>query len=538
MSKRFATIFFITIATIMILAVAFFMILFLAPGVSLFGIRYIGQDLHVYDSGKVDLNKDYGGDPSGIVLNTYEVPITVHFTEDRNFMVRYYCNFNGITNSKIDDPSMTIERKGGNIVITTSEFHKVIYETSTSERFIDLYIPLTAVSGTGAEYITSLEINSTKSSVDFIKAEEYDERTPTFSSIGVTTNGKVNYGTAIMTTTYRLSTSSSIKINENWSNFIYATNYSLKSTSGKITLECPVSGNLDLETKNGSISLVSCRNLYVKTNHGSIKSATGNTVRVNGLVDIETKSGSVTLGDILGIGENKIQTSSGKVVLNKIINGTITTQRGSVTIKSVTQANIETNVGNVVVEESLGSINVKTKRGNITLGGENITMSNPTVFSRLGKVNLKSADGTVDIETISSNVNFKNRTSENITIKCGGKLDADAVTGRVDIFAEKDSTVKFSKITDVSILEFGEGAKEVNVYALENTIREGSNIGYRIYGSSMVIKEYRNNSYITYDGMSGSGRDKYEYNINYSTYLKLTSKDNKAKVNLFFKAPN
>ena len=125
-------------------------------------------------------------------------------------------------------------------------------------------------------------------------------------------------------------------------------------------------------------------------------------------------------------------------MLGKIKDGTIITQRGSVTIKSVSNATIDTNVGNVIVEESLGSIVAKTKRGNITLGGENLTMNNATVFSRLGKVNLKSADGTTSVETISSNVNIKNRTSENFTIKCGGKLNAEGLTGKVNIFAEKD----------------------------------------------------------------------------------------------------
>ncbi len=535
MSKRFATIFFITVATIMILAVVFFMVLFLAPGVTVFGIRYIGQDLHKYESGKIELNKEYGGDFSALTLNTHEVPVNVYFTESMSYYVEYYCNFNGITNSKISDPSMKIERKGTEIIITTSEYHKVIYETSSSERYINLYIPLVSVSGAGVDYTTALEINSNKSPITFTKDDRTDERTPTFNTISLTTNGKVNYNTPIMTNNFRLSTSSSIKVNENWSNFIYSTNYSLKSTSGKIELNCPVSGNLDLETKNGSISLVSCKNLYAKSSHGSIKSAGENPVKISGIVDIETKSGSVTLGDINGIGENKIKTSSGKVVLGKIKDGTIITQRGSVTIKSVSNATIDTNVGNVIVEESLGSIVAKTKRGNITLGGENLTMNNATVFSRLGKVNLKSADGTTSVETISSNVNIKNRTSENFTIKCGGRLNAEGLTGKVNIFAEKDSTVSFSRISDVSVLDFGASAKEVSVYALGNT---KDDIGYRVYGSSVIIKEYRNNAYITYDGTNGSGRDKYEYNVNWSTYLKLTSKDNKAKVNLFFKAPN
>ena len=80
MSKRFATIFFISVATIMIIAVVLFLILFLAPGVSIFGLRYIGAGMHDYTKAKVNLYERYGGSYRGITINTYEVPVNIIFT--------------------------------------------------------------------------------------------------------------------------------------------------------------------------------------------------------------------------------------------------------------------------------------------------------------------------------------------------------------------------------------------------------------------------------------------------------------------------
>ena len=112
MSKRFANNIFHNCRNHNDISSGIFYGAILAPGVTVFGIRYIGQDLHKYESGKIELNKEYGGDFSALTLNTHEVPVNVYFTESMSYYVEYYCNFNGITNSKISDPSMKIERKG------------------------------------------------------------------------------------------------------------------------------------------------------------------------------------------------------------------------------------------------------------------------------------------------------------------------------------------------------------------------------------------------------------------------------------------
>lgn len=532
MSKRFATIFFITVATIIILCVAFFLVLFLAPGISIFGLKYIGKDLHAYNSGKVNLNSALGESYTGIVVNTYEVPIYVEFTEDWSFQVEYYDNYNGLTTTKMDtqtgNPTVTLNGDAQNMIITTKEYHKTIYETSTSTRYLKLYVPIAVIKD---NYKFNLTINSTKSDVTFTKTEAGDISNITFNTVKIKTTGKIVYGVQVNAVNFDLEASSSITINEKKDNTVNATNYKLKSTSGKIAIKAPIDGDLNLETKNGSISLISCKNLYATTTYGNIKCAGEGLINLTGIVEINTKSGNVTLGNVTGGGTNKITTSSGSVKINKINDGEITTKRGSVTILSVDNFKIETNVGKVNIQEAISSLNVKTRRGRITLGGENMTMNNITAESTLGRIIVKSASGVVNISTASSNIDFTNLASEDITISCGGKLTAKALKGNISVKAAKNSDISFTKISGASSFEFGAECKQVNITALENTRND---TGYNISCAGISIYEYKNNAYITVDG-NASDRKTYEGNALLSNYLHV--KAEQAKVNLYVKAP-
>lgn len=534
MSKRFAAIFFISLASLIILFVFLFILLFLAPGVSLFGLKYIAHGTHTFSTGEVDLYDYFGSRYSTIILNTYEVPVEVRFTGERQVIIEFYESYEGLTKSKIQDPSIDYSIVDGQIVITTSEFHRAIYETSTSKRYFKIYFPVTDLIDENAY---KLYINSTHSPVSFHNDAEENTLTPKFNTLSITTSGAVNYQTKVDTKTYVLSTASSITINNDGQNMVNAENYFLKSSSGKISVQSPVSGDLHLETKNGSISLVSCKNLYVSTKYGNVSRFGDGEITVDGIAEISTTAGNVTLGEVKAAnGESKISTSSGNVKITQIQNGSVTTKRGRVEIKSVNAFKIETDVGKVYVEEALSSIEVTTKRGDIHLGGENMPMANPKVFSRLGRVYVNSASGDVDIETISSNVEFNNTSSQNIRISSGGKLTANKLTGKVNIFAEKDSKISFERISDISELEFGASCNKIEITALNNTKED---VGYRIYGSSVVISELKNGSYIQSEGMDGNNRTEYTYNNSGTTaYLGVKSKDNKARVELYLKAPN
>lgn len=535
MSKRFATIFFISVATIIILLVVFFLILFLAPGVSIFGLRYIGTGLHTCKTGKINLYQEYGGNYQGIEITAYEVPVNIKFTEERYYQVEYFDEYAGLTTTKIDDPSMKTSFTGGIVHINISEFHKFLWQTSTSDRYINLYVPLAYVSDGINNSSINLEIKSTKSPVTFSKDETTDERVPAFKSIKIKTNGKVNYNTKVTAELYQLDTSHSISINKDKSNIVEAKGYNLKSTSGKIKIESDVENDITAETKNGSISLISCKNLIAKTEYGSIKYAGegDGKVQIRGVVNIETKSGNITLGNVEGVGENKIVTKSGSIYIEKIVDGSATSQRGKVEIKSVQNFKIETNVGKVYVQESLSSVEVTTKRGDVHLGGDKMNMANPKVFSRIGRVYVTSASGNVDIETVSSNVEFKNTSSQNIKINCGAKLKAEGLTGTVDIYSEKDFSIKFSKISANSTVRFGGSCKKAEITALENTLDD---TGFTVMGKKVVLQQFVDNTYIYPNGQEANTPTvDNSLNKQFSYYLDVKPADatkNNAEINL------
>ena len=534
MSKRFAIIFFISLTTIILLFVFMVVFLFIAPGISIFGFKYIGRNMHPFGTGEVDLYELFSANFTGIVLNTDEVPIEVRFSQEWQFKLEYYENYEGLTTSKISDPTISYDYQDGNLIINTSEFHKFIYESSTSTRYLKLYIPVVQATEHNAY---NLVINSNRSNITFINENSEESRTPTLATLSLKTSGKVNYGARVDAETFILESASTITVDPANENSVHAKNYVLKSTVGKIDILSDVEGDLNLETKNGSISLISCNNLTVKTGYGNVGSAGADGVVVRGVANITTTAGNVVIKEVLSeSGESSITTSSGNIKINKIFNGSASTKRGRVEIVSVNAFKIESDVGKVFVEESLGSIDVSTKRGDIHLGGNQMILRNPKAFSRLGKVFVTSASGDVNIETIYSNVEFKNGGSENIFISAGGRLSADGLCGKVKIFAEDNSTLIFDKISDTSELEFGAKCKVIEIRALNNTKED---VSYKISGSPVLIREFKNNDFILFDGLDGNNRTDYSYNNSTTTaFLSVKSKNNQARVDIYFKAPN
>ena len=83
-----------------------------------------------------------------IRIETDQVPISVVFSQKYTYQVDYYDNYNGLTTSKFDDPSIEFSKdKDGTAVIKVKSFKKFIYENSNSNRYIRLLIPSTVITG-------------------------------------------------------------------------------------------------------------------------------------------------------------------------------------------------------------------------------------------------------------------------------------------------------------------------------------------------------------------------------------------------------
>ncbi len=518
MLKRLTSIIFIVLACVIFLGVIYFLILFLAPGFMLFGVKYIMLNTHIVSTGKTSITETLGSFTE-ITINAHEIPIYVVFTEDYDFQYIYYENFNGLTTSTFDDPSISSDKQSGVVTFEINEFRKFVLENSGSDRYFILYIPLNSISS--SSYL-NLTINSESSDITFIKNDSTDERIPHFNTITINTNGKIDYQTEIVATTYNLTTNRSVVIDED-SDIISATNYSINLSFGNITIGVAVSGDLDLTTKNGNIKLISCKNLTISTVFGNISSAGDDDINVSGVVNIVTRAGSVTLGKVSGSGQNYIKTSSGSIKIDSIGSGEIETNRGSVNIRSSDNLTITTSTGKVRVEISTTKLQVTTKRGNVELGSTGVLMNNATVTTNLGKVTMYSASGTTYIKTLSSDVIFYNYDSTDITIECGDDLTATGLTGNVNISAEGDVSLGFANLNGKVVVNLGEKSKTATVEVLNNTI---DSVGYILSGSSVSIYQQNRN------GSFSQLQPSYESNITFSALLTINGAN--ASISIYF----
>lgn len=520
MAKRFATMFFIMIGVVIFLLSAFLLVLFLAPGVSVFGIKYISINTHGVNTGKIKItstfNQKYGNTNfSGtVIINSSEVPVYVDFAEaGRDYYYEYYDNYSGITKSTFEDPSIIVERNdNGDAVLTVKSFETFAFENANSKRYVKVYIPLANISvsdyagkeqyiygdsdpGEQNKYQTSLIINAGAAPVSFSKSDS--DRAPAFKRVAISTTNNISYnGCHIKAMTFAFETNKSIRITAGLTSNVDAKSYELVSNSGNILVNREVKGDLSAKTRNGNIQLFRCNNLSIDTELGDVYSCIENMkIEVKGIVNIKTTAGSITINKILGDGQNKIETGSGSVSINSMKNGTVSTHRGSVNIKSVNDVVISSNMGNISVEEVLKSIDVSTKRGKVMLGGEGMILKSPKVSSHLGKIKVINASEKVYIETISSDIEFVNGDSTDIEIHAGGKLAASNLKGLINMSLNETADLEFDDISKTTKILLKDGCSYVNINAL-NTVKD--DLYYLLYGNPVSIYEANNTGYATY----------------------------------------
>lgn len=561
MSNRFATISLIVVVCILGGAFLGVVGLFMFPGISLFGLKYIGSGTHEAGPTKFNITQQVANMNNGngyfsdIVINTYEVPINIVFTTSPVYEVMYYENFNGITTSvDLDYPMMSFSRGSlDEAIITTHEYHSFIYEATVSERFLQVYIPLNKVESNSSSHKWSLTINSVKSDVSFSKytSSADDPREPRFYGLNINTSGKLFfndreiddgdntstqvYGTKVYATNFSYTTDNSIQIDAARTNMIDSTNYTLNSKRGNIEIQSAVEGNLDLTTNQGSINIVSCNDLTVKTQYGSVGcyGDKDSKIIVNGKANINAKAGSVDIGiinDNSGAG-SEITTSSGNVSIGLARNQLkITTRRGSVDVKKGSSLDISTNIGRVKVLEVTDYIEVDTMRGNIYVGTDTTSVNNLDISTRIGKVDVRSAKGSVLIRTISSDVNFVNNNSSFIDIGSGGKLVAKGLQGTVTITAAKNTELDFTDISQGNTkVTLGDKCTDAKINALNN---KPNDVYYLLKGKTVKLYEYRNNQPHLQDGQPSFDNFQSAENQN----CKFDIQGSKALILVYFKA--
>lgn len=541
MTKRFFATLLIVLAVLIFLGAAFFLVLFLAPGFSVFGLKYIAADTRAVAVNKMslteyivnrDANDEYTSTSqvynsvTGIKVESTEIAVNFILSQGWDFEVEYYDNYNGFTTTNIEYPSITVGFANNIISIKTSEFEKIIGEMANSKRYLNIYLPLKDVGSTRVNEI-DLEVNSKRSNINFTKEQgNADARYAQFKTLKISTGGTLGTDSPMTANNFVWKTSRKIDISDS-GNFITAQSYELESTGSSITVSAPVVGDLKATTDYGNISFQRVGgSLYATTEHGNIIGNGDSTV--SGLVFLSTKSGSVNIKTIVGPnGNSTIETHSGNVNIDTLENAEITTTRGEVNIRSLNSAKITTNMGKVTVEEVKADVDINTKRGNVYVGGTDMVVNNPKIFSRLGKVFVYSASGETTIETISGNVDFTNTDSTAININCGGKLTTANLTGAVTIVAEKDATLGFGLITDDVNITLGDDCKDLSMFCTETLMNE---VRYSLEGR--YVEVYTQNDTGGYSRVK-EGETQYNQDNADAPLVKVTGKN--ALIKVYFK---
>lgn len=493
MAKRLSIVFFVVLATCIFIVSGFFLVLLISPGLSVFGIKYIAPGTHQFSISKSIADFEGIDNFNGsITVETYEMPIEVIFTGDQstlsNFKITVYDNFNGLTNSTFDDTSLSVTKNSnGSVNIKVNEFRSFIYETSSSQRYVKLYLPLAYISRTKV----NLSLITSKGKIEIYKNSSAAEASiAQFSNFSIRTNGSINQRVEINAEVFELYTKNSIKIYNDPQSNVFANNYNLTSLNGSIELGRNVSGKVSTTTGSGNIKLLSCGDLKVNTSYGNLSCIdSASEIQVKGNVDINSKAGNVTIGSITGDGESKIVTTSGNVtILKSMLNGSISTSSGKVTVGSAKNIKIQTNIGKVSVDSVTEAIDVSTKRGDIRLGGYGLVIRNPKVFTRLGKIEVNSSEGKADIQSLSNSIYFKNTNCSEILINSGGKLVAENLAGKVTINASSDINISFLSISAQTEINLDSAVQTAKIYAPNNSADTAST-KYYIEGKSVTVYE-------------------------------------------------
>lgn len=449
MKKRILGAVIVVIGVALLLVVVPVVIMFLAPGTEIYGIRYVASGTSKCEI-KENLNDYVQGFTGDLYIETQNVPIEITFSESYSYYLEFCQNFIGFTKSKDKKANLSINQKNGDLYVKANEIEEFVYSQKADTFFrFKLYLPVQFNSGS-----RSLNIKSKTSSVTFVGNARLKDFT--MESEGAL---KIPEETSSLTLSNKLTVETS-KILELKKNVSF-NSCELSSSGNSIVVANNVPKDIVAKTKGGDLKFVSCNNLTFSSTSGSLKAyGTGENI-VRGKLNAKTKGGNISISKILGEVE-KLETSNGSIKIGTMVNGTISSTRGKVSIDNANDITIKSNTGNVSVKNVSSKITIKGRNGKVSLG-EGGVINNPTVNTTTGKISVYQACGVVNIKSENNDVVFENKSSENITLYSGKKLKANGLKGTVEAYSKKDASYSFSAVSGNVKIKSGSRADKIKI---------------------------------------------------------------------------
>jgi len=479
-----------------------FVVMFFAPGVEIFGIKYLANGISRY-ARTVSLLESYVGD---IYIDTQEVPVTIQYTQGIS-SVTFIQNFIGFTKTKEKQASLNIySDDDGNIHIETSEIIKFLYANYGKNDY-QLVVNLAQSKG---EHYKDVFVKSDNSDI-FVKSASGTQTGIINQNFSVITDGRlvVSNTATINTQNFKFHTTQKITI----ADYINSKNLDLKTENNDIEIRKAIDGAIVAKTNNGNIKFVSCNSLNATTVAGDILSYSSGANEVKKSVNITTRTGDITLGKVSFEDSSavlKIQTASGDVSISQMQDGEISNERGDIFVAIANVLVITNPIGGTKVDQVSQKITIVGKNGKVELGqgGE---VANPSVETTTGAIYVKNASGIINLVSTANVVEIDcvDTGVSKVDVSAGKSLKATDLSGETTLnIYGGDASVSFASISgNVKINVKGYKSKNLTVNA---TCENIENVNYssasskgktsKVYAGDTLVKSGSSVSSAVIDG--------------------------------------
>ena len=507
MAKRILAILGIVLASAVLFVVGCAVILFLAPGVEIFGIRYVavGQGNNYY--------RDYADGFSGdIYISSIEVPVIISYQWGISTPeIEYKQEFIGFTRSERRDNQLVQGVENNNLYITAYDTEEFIYShesVSEESEFLKVRIPQT--------YVNRKVFVEADSSNVTIEAGGSGIQ----SEIKIDTTGEISINGTLNVGVLDISTKRSLVLGNN----VHADTLNLKGGSYTVNIDGAIASVMNVEMGSGSVVMTQANILNFKSTSGSIKAKDGSKLTI-AQGNIETYSGNISVDRFTGSELSTIKTTVGNVTIGEAEKINVENLRSSTMINKVASGNITGGIGVISVLEATSSLSATTQSGYVYLGEADKSVKNPTIQTKTGKIVAENVSGNVNLISKNNSVTMKGTNVLSVNIESGGSVLATGVQGETQISGDGEIDVTVVALTGNVNIEAGDGCKKVTLnmrdvsidtFNYEFTSSKSRNAfvyagDAKLFEESSIIKSETVNSFLKALTITTSYADMYVY---------------------------
>lgn len=413
---------FIIIALVATLGLAMIgaLYLFFIPKATLFGIDYISlnyiENSKAYASENIDT----------IEMTSHGYKVTVVPTKSENIYAKVYANSIGFVKKKNNTVKFNTEVAGGVVKLNISEPHGVTWKNNS---YIELHVP----QNKAFNFVLNNKSAKTYMSDANLKANKLTYKTSSgnmyLSNLAINNDIDLNLAKA------KCYIEDSVKLNNN--------NINLSFTSGDLIAKNMKFGSVAIiQNKGGTIEINSCNSIISKVNAGGRY-----TIGTAGIVNVVSEDTNINIGTIT-TGCSIDLTKSGKVEITNIncAAASIETNTGDIKIENANESiSLKSDEGDIVVKNATKFVTIVNKYGNIDVSYKT-DIGNYDTTNKYRSADITNYNGKVSVKGIENiKLNITNKGRANIEMRnVLGQNTISGNLGDMHVVINKDAAFDMS----------------------------------------------------------------------------------------------